>query len=234
MFQKTCIALLMLPTIAAADPASKVTLIENPFNEVVRKGTEISGARLVGFLSAPTGRLEGNSIEVAAAIPVAWRGQSLCLKVVSADGLYESRNTYQVAPDWGGGRVVLSYPSTHEAEALAYPGSQIAGLVSLGDCREPQPLVAPISWGRGGGDKLAILLNTARSEETFLTFPEEPDLEDVACEAIASDLRTAFDTRCDLPREIAARSAIEVVVISFKNGEMGPEERLNLQFGAVP
>lgn len=211
-----------------------MTLIENPFNEVVRKGAEISGARLVGFISAPSGRLDGKAIDVAAAVPVAWQGQSLCLKVVSADGLYESRNTYQVAPDWGGGRAPLSYPSTHANEALAYLGSEIAGLVSLGDCRQPAPQVAPIYWGNNAGEKLAVLLNTARSEETFLTFPAEPSLEDVACEATASDLRTAFDTRCDLPTEIAAISEVEVVVISFKNGEMGPEERLNLHFGDAP
>ncbi|MGD9918352.1 MAG: hypothetical protein AB7U46_10045 [Paenirhodobacter sp.] len=211
-----------------------MTLIENPFNEVVRKGTEISGARLVGFLAAPQGRPEGDAVAVAAAIPPDWQGQELCLKIVSADGLYESRNAYRVAPGWSGGRTALSYPSTHAREALAYPGSQIAGLVSLGDCGQPQAQVAPIYWGRNAAGGLAVLLNTARSDETFLTFPDQPDQDDVTCEPVATELRTAFDTRCDLPAALAARGEIEAVVISFKNGEMGPEERLTLRFGAAP
>ncbi|MDF2142932.1 hypothetical protein [Paenirhodobacter sp. CAU 1674] len=211
-----------------------MTLIENPFNEVVRKGTEISGARLVGFLAAPSGRPEGDAVEVAAAIPADWQGQPLCLKIVSADGLYESRNAYAVAPDWVGGRADLSYPSTHEKEALAYPGSQIAGLVSLGDCRQSLGQVAPIFWGRNVETGFAVLLNTARSDETFLTFPDQPDLEDVTCEATRSELRTAFDTRCDLPPGVVAMGTIEAVVVSFKNGEMGPEEHLSLRFGAAP
>jgi hypothetical protein len=231
MVLRFCVVLSLLPTIAAADTVSKVTLIENPFNEVLRTRAQISGARLVGFLAAPAGRPDGKVIEVAASIPADWKGQDVCLKVVSADGLYESRNTYSVPTDWQGGRSPLSYPSNFEDEALSYPGAQIAGTLALGDCTQAQSKVAPVYWGKGVESALYLLLNTARSDETFVNFPELPDQQDIICETITTDQRNAFDTRCLIPEPVTRLREVNLVVVSFKNGEMAPEERMTLQLG---
>lgn len=236
MFQKAVAILCLLPTIVAAEPTSKVSLVENPFKEVLRSGAEISGARLVGLVSTSEERPKGNSPQVSALVPKDWRGADLCLEVISIDGLYESRNTYTVAADWVGGPSELYYPSSHKEAALAYSGGQIAGLVARGNCAAPLQEVAPVFWGTQPEKSsiLYMLLNTARSEETFLSFPDLPEIENVTCELIQADQRNAFDTRCALPFNISAHGHVEAVAVSFKNGEMGPDVSMHLRFGQQP
>jgi hypothetical protein len=231
MDSKLVSIIFLVPSIAIADTASKVTLVDSPFKDELRTGAKISGARLVGAISAPLTSPAGNQVQVSAFVPDQWGGQSFCLSVVSADGLYESRNTYAVPPDWTGGKSEIDYPTRYAREALSYPGAQIAGLISLGDCATAGSEVSPVYWNSGAQFPIRLLFNTSRSEETFLSFPGLPDQEDIVCAPIDADLRNAFDTVCLLPPSSVLHGGIEIVAVSFKNGEMGPEESFKLNLG---
>ncbi|WP_430511367.1 hypothetical protein [Pannonibacter phragmitetus] len=108
MIRAFAIALALIPNFAFAGDGSKVLLTSDPFNEVIREAAKISGARLVGLIAAAP---KSDKLSVAANIPADWKNEQVCLKVVSADGLYESYNSYTVAPDWEGARLSCRIPA---------------------------------------------------------------------------------------------------------------------------
>lgn len=221
---------MMIPSISSASEGSKVSLISDPFFEVMREAALISGARMVGLIS--TGE-DMRGVDVAAIVPGDWRGSRVCLKVVSADGLYESVNAYTVAPDWAGGAVALPYPTMRPQDVAAIPGDLISGVLFRGDCVEGSTEAAPVLWGRGGRGPLRVLLNTARAEETYLAFPANPDHGDVLCGTIPAAARNAFDTVCELPPALAGLDRLDAVALSFKGGEMGREQAIVLRPGGA-
>ncbi|MHA6686035.1 hypothetical protein [Mesorhizobium sp. A556] len=74
----------------------------------------------------------------------------------------------------------------------------------------------------------------SRAEETFLSFPAHAEFAEIACSPVSSAARNAFDTACELPDEIGGLERVEAVALSFKNGEMGREERMVLFPGGKP
>lgn len=228
MFRQFMVLALFAPSIALADPASKVALVSDPFHEVVREAAEISGARLVGLTAYGTTAATRGQIDVAARIPSEWKGGPVCLKVVSADGLYESLNTYQVADDWSGGGSPLQYPSKNAEKVGAIPGELVSAVLLRGDCGNVTGEAAPVFWGDEQYGPLRLLLNTSRADETFLSFPAHNEIAEIACNPISSAARNAFDTACQLPEKLSYLARIEAIALSFKNGEMGREEHMVL------
>jgi hypothetical protein len=222
--------LAFLPSIVLGDDGSKVALASDPFNEVLREAAQISGARLVGLAAFGA---NGPDVSVSATIPSDWKGETVCLKVVSVDGLYESFNAYTVAADWAGGSITLPYPSKTPDAVIAIPGEHVSGVLLKGDCASRSKEAAPVFWGQGQFGSLRVLLNTARADETYLTFPDFPEHGDILCEGIVASARNAFDTACNIPDELAKFSELNAVALSFKNGEMGQEERIVLRLGVV-
>jgi len=228
MIHRCLIVLALVPSIAFADDVSKVALASDPFNEIVREAAQISGARVVGLTAFG---INGMQPEVSAIIPSDWKNDQVCLKVVSADGLYEAYNTYTVSADWTGGTIVLPYPSKSPDRVIAIPGDLMSGLLQRGGCGSEHEEVAPVFWGKGTYGALRVLLNTARADETYLTFPQHPDYGDIVCDTIAASSRNAFDTACTIPSGLAGLDRLNAVALSFKNGEMGQEEQIVLRLG---
>ncbi|MFN4153898.1 MAG: hypothetical protein ACK4HF_04540 [Paracoccaceae bacterium] len=228
MVHRFLVILAVIPTIAFAEDESKVALVSDPFNEVTHEAAQISGARLVGLMAAG---IHGPGIRVAAMIPKDWRNEQVCLKVVSADGLYEAYNIYTVAADWTGGTIVLSYPSGRPDLLAAIPGELISGMLQKGACEAAAKEAAPVFWGEDAHGSVRVLLNTARADETYLAFPNYPEHGDVACQPVSALARNAFDVACPIPEALAALDRLDAIALSFKNGEMGQEEQIVLRLG---
>lgn len=222
---------LCLPTIGCAQEVSKVNLVSD-FWEIVRPAAEISGARIVGF--AAIGELDRSikQVTVTAAVPRDWAGARACLKVMSADGLYESLNTYAVSDSWDGGSVTLDYPSRQFDRLDGLPKEMLAALLVRGDCGAVSSEASPVLWGQNDKPDFRVMLNTSRADEAFIFFPDHPDIADIACEPAPFSGRSGFDTFCDLPRDLASSGQLKASIISFKNGEMGREEQVTLRLGA--
>jgi hypothetical protein len=205
-----------------------VALASDPFNEFLREAAQISGARLVGLTAFGA---QGREPGVSATIPADWKGETVCLKVVSIDGLYESFNAYDVADDWAGGTIALPYPSKSPQAVTAIPGDLVSGVLLRGDCNTRAKEAAPVFWGQGKFGAVRVLLNTARADETYLMFPDLPGQGDILCEGITASARNAFDTACTLPDALVSLDHLDAVALSIKNGEMGQEERIVLRLG---
>jgi|GEM_PF-5599366 len=210
-----------LPTPLVAE-VTQVTLTSQPFAETWRAAAEISGSDLVGFTALPPAAQ--GELGVSADIPAHWRGQPLCLRVISADGRYEAKNSYQIDAAWTGGTLTLPYPSADPARLEALPPGSLAAALWQGACDQPEVReLALVRW-RGGAEPV-LLLNSGRAEETLLLFPDHPGWPEVLCHFDPAATQIAYDTRCALP---AASGALAVQVIPFRRGEMGRTQTLTL------
>lgn len=207
--------------------SDELNLRTQPFNEELRPSAQISGARFVGFATiAPS--LHKIAPKVTAHIPASWAAKELCLRVMSADGRYQSENAYTLDPDWQGGSLNLDYPTRFAGDLTEF-GRDLAVMLTMGLCDDPVEEATPVHWGGDVADRpLSIALNTARSDETYLFFPERSDLPDVLCARSDADVQTAFDTLCPIPDELLEPQLMEAVVVSFKNGELGAESALKI------
>lgn len=224
------------PHAILAQESPKVTLVSK-FWEVVHPVAQISGARVVGFASiSPLGE-NGADSPILATFPSDWAGELTCLKVMSADGLYESQNTYSVSQNWTGGTIALEYPSVEFERLSRLPQSMLAALMLRGECASTSNEVSQVEWGQPRDTRLGegayqLFLNTSRADETFVYFPNYPNLPDITCTAAVFDGRSAFDAFCDLPKTLAGLGQITANIVSFKNGEMGRDVELILRLGS--
>lgn len=219
--------LILLPFAALAEEVSPVVLTSQPFDEVWRPAAEISGAVVVGFAAASAPFLGEADLGVSAMIPGDWRGTDLCLRVTSADGRYESRNSYRVSEDWQGGAIPLPYPSPNPSRLIDLPPGEVTAALWRGDCAGTGSEIALV-WWRGGTEPL-LMLNTSRADETFLLFTNHPDWPEVTCLSAPATGRIAFDTICPMPAGALEQPKLDVVVIPFRGGEMGREIALTLR-----
>ncbi len=210
----------------SAQEHGKIKLQENSFTEVVNEAAEISGSRLVGL--ARFGQWTTDAISVSAHIPKEWSGASACLSVLSVDGFYQSQGTYNVSDDWSGGNTLLDYPTKNPRHVRELQNDGVAPLLTRGLCGEGSADSSLVFWGEGTGERAALLLNTSRAEETFVYFPNNPEVDDVSCDVVEFDNRTAFDTVCVLPKIVASLSPLVAGTVSFKRGEMGREVEFTL------
>lgn len=204
-----------------AQEQGNAKLAASSFTEVVNEAAEISGARLVGL--AQFGPLPKNAISVSAYIPKDWSGATACLTVLSVDGFYQSQGSYNVSEDWDGGSIALDYPTKNPKHVRTIQRGGIAPLLTLGPCGDSRDDSSLVFWGQQSGEDVVLLLNTSRSEETFVYFPNNPDIADVSCDIVEFDNRTAFDTVCVLPKSVMSIVPLIAGSVSFKRGEMGRE-----------
>lgn len=229
MLHKVILGMFLVPTLALAQADGQV-ILRPEFAEERHRDAEISGARIMGFSRAQKVSDRSARIGVSAAIPRAWAGSVVCLRVTSVDSLYESRNAYTVNADWSGGRAELDYPTEMVTLLRSLLPQGITALLTKGECSGTELTVSgdgqagfeatEVTIGGPSEQPPALYLNTFRADETFMWF-EGTGLDDVTCEPVAAAVRTAYDTVCPLPRELVGAGAVSASVMSFDDGEMG-------------
>lgn len=212
--------------LTSAAVAAPLALSERtPFFESLRDKAQISGPPIVGLLSlgAPAER----ATPLTAAIPAGWRGGEVCARVVSSDGLYEARGQYLVPEDWSGGIAEFDFPTGYGGKVLDIPSASMAVLVSRGDCDADTPPLAIAGWRTEPDGAVVVLVNSYRSDETYLLFPESGS--DADCEPNPDPQRTAFDMICVIPPAlVAAGGEIAIEVNRVRRGGMAPPDIVSL------
>lgn len=211
-----------------AQEQSKVKLTTHDFVEIVNEAAEISGARLVGVARFGSWPQDTNLVNVSAHIPKSWAGTEACLSVMSVDGFYQSQGTYSISSNWSGGTVALDYPTKQPKHVRDVYANSIAPLISQGACGEARLENSLVHWGGDLQDGVVILLNTSRSEETYLYFPENPEVTEIPCTVAKFENRTAFDTVCTINQDGTLPAELKIGTVSFRRGEMGREVEFKL------
>ena len=200
--------------------AQDVTLKGDKLNEILHPAAKISGVVIAGVVGGRAAVVVDGVPMLGAIIPRNWAGKDLCVDVLSADGLYESRNIFAVSSDWDGGVARIPYPTGYIAELSNYGPDEVGVLARPGDCSASGAPVTAAFWNDAPKERLSdevrILLNSFRADEVYLFVGKELDAPVVTCRQLEGDLRTGFDMLCPiiLPSEYDGSIEIEVNRVS--------------------
>ena len=201
-------------------------LVAERVSEELRPSPNVSGVRVLGYATLPaTTRARGP--EFAVRVPSAWAGGVVCLRVQTADALYEATAQLELPAELAGSLVPFRYESIYrdkfwEANSDSLPADALAALLSEGDCATARPGTAPslpVVGAVAEGSRPVLLVNTFRAEAGFANVVGSE--ETFPCEPISAPVRTAYDMRCPLPLQAGAEAPVQVTVWPIKDGELG-------------
>lgn len=208
-----------------AIPAFAQTLIppEGTYNETLRDSAEISGAIIVGL------QVRGKAIGSSGLDPKLSglkEGDPVCVRIVSANGLYDSVNTYTYSSAANPLRPMIDLSvSKHDQFLRELKEDEIAASVALGSCSDPAKAYFPVSWGLADNQDVRLFVNSLRADTVVARIEETGAIE--RCEPVAVEVRSAYDTACDLNLDGLAGS-VRVEIVRFVNRQPAPSDFVTL------
>ena len=201
---------MLCPAAATAQSVGQAPL---NFNENLREEAEISGA-LVAGLQRGEGLPRPEATSVWAEVPAGWAGGLACLRVSTANGLYDSVAEYMIP---GGAQVVpLEFPTRHARYLAERPEGGVAALMSKGACAEEVSESAIVRWDEAADAPAILYLNAFRADRVYVYLGADP--EPVECTPLSGDVRTAYDVRCDLGT-LPETEAVNLEILGVTNGQ---------------
>lgn len=216
----------------AAHAQEMINFTGGDFNEEFRESAQVSGSIVVGVLTA--GLQEGTGSLVSARVPSDWDGGDVCVAVISADGLYNARNAYQIGKEWAGKNAEIEHDTAYKTELRDLPPEKVAVRVWSGGCTNEQIEYTPAFWNALPSSqitKLTLLVNSFRADEVFL-YPSPDTADPIVCDRIDDAGHTAFDARCVIPSEHLSVSVMDIELLNIRNREMDPPLRIKVLLGA--
>ena len=202
-----CVGIVAQPlTAQTADSPTGIQLANEAVNGEVRfheryaDAARISGAVLAGVQVRSPG---SDQVELKVHIADTWLGKEMCARVVSADGLYESVNTYRIPPNLQGRTASLSLADvpfdTEYGERLSEAEENgLAIKATLGACDSGETSEATIAfWNNEETASVTLLINSFRASRVFVYIGDD-NKPPVACTSVTVPARTAYDTVCSL------------------------------------
>lgn len=212
-------AIVAAATASAQEPASGI-LLKGAADEVLAQTARISGAAVAGAMIV--GPQASTLPLLSARIPAAWAGTDICVTLVSDDGRYEASRDYSVSTGWSGGLADIPYPTRYGDFLKATTAETLGVTVQKGGCAAAEDEYALAGWNAEIGSEpetATLLVNSYRADETYL-ISHDTD-EEVACEEIRSERRTAFDFACELPSHlIYGEGAVTLEVNRIRDGQI--------------
>jgi len=194
--------------------AQTLTLDGGTFNESLRPTAEISGAIVAGL------QIHSKSTLSAGFDPVLPAGMAFeepfCVRVISANGLYDAVNQYSFSDKEATERPVINITARSEHKEFweGLEGPQVAASISLGTCDETPRAFVLASWEEGEAAEALLYVNSLRADAVVLRDLGTGDT--IRCSAIEIDVRSAYDTMC--PVVIEGRSGtVEIEIVRFVN-----------------
>lgn len=227
----------MVISLLAFSPACKaqqVALAENALNEEVKSAATISGLLVLGAIRQ-SGAFSDHVV-MTAALPKDWGGNEICISMISADGLYEARNTYQVDKNWNGGVVEIPYPTVYAERLLDLKPNELAISTTVGDCDVVEGgSIMPVAWRSkeaAVSSTVSLYANGFGADEVFVYVGDDPNSDPVDCSIVGNGVRTVFDTICEIDLSgFDPSQAIEIEMVRVSEGRMSPSEFIELELG---
>lgn len=206
--------LLVWPLYAVSAQTPLARLKTHPLQESYLDEAPVSGRVIAGVT------LAGHSSSTVLSLlpPVTAAGGNVCVEVMTRDGRYWSKNTFQLPASISVTPVVLEYPSDHQDFLKQQKSGDLAVLGSARECSETDAgTVFLSSTGDAGPGEpvVSIFVNSARSD-TYLSVTNDANKRRPArCEIIQEGRRTGYDTICRINlselAEPAGSLAIKIV-----------------------
>lgn len=225
-----------VPTVYAASVSGQDSTTPLPVedNEVLqgeliskelRESPKVSGVRVLGYSTLPVAR-DGRP-EFRVFVPDDWTGGAACLRVQTADALYEAAAEIEL-PAYRAGQVVPVFyesgfrDSFWQAQTGGDASDFLAALMSQGQCASTRPGLAstlPVLAERNESASPVLLINSFRAEGGFVNVAGSQDI--TPCEPIEAPVQTAYDLRCEIDLMPGTTGPVMVTVWPIKSGELG-------------
>ena len=215
---------------AVVGPASATpprASLNGSFHEAVQEEVAVSGSVVVGVAAASA--LSGEAALAGLIVPAS--ADAVCLTLLSRDGVYYSRNSYDVRAG-AGGMVVLPYDDfTRERERIRrYPEGDLAVRAMPGSCDDaPAVYLVPTSAHPAG--TVDVLVNAFGANDVYFRGPDGVETD---CEEFTEGRRTSYDYRCSIPLGLLGPGRREVVIERERYGRPLGAVTIELQLGANP
>lgn len=226
----SCAAIAVLLCLAAAQagatPPPRASL-NGSFHEAVQEEVAVSGSVVVGVAAASA--LSGAAALAGLVVPAS--ADAVCLTLLSRDGVYYSRNSYDVSAG-AGGMVVLPYEDfTRQRELISrYPAGDLAVRAMPGSCEEsPAVYLVPVSVDPAAS--VDVLVNAFGANDVWFRGPDGAEHD---CEEFTEGRRTSYDYRCSIPLGLLGAGRKQVVIERERYGRPLGAVAIELQLGANP
>ncbi|PHO05308.1 hypothetical protein CSC82_03770 [Rhodobacteraceae bacterium 4F10] len=211
-----------------------MALAETEFQEEVKPAATISGLLVLGAIRQS--KTFSDHVTMTATLPDNWRGQEICIAMISADGLYESRNTYRVGTSWSGGVAEIPYPTKYAEHLLGLGKDELAISTRSGHCdATADGALMPVVWRGEDTTKstiISVYANSFGSDEVIVYVGTDPMADPVDCQRIKKGVRTVFDTVCEIDAApFIDDEILELEMVRISGGSMSPSEFIELQLG---
>lgn len=215
-----CLTLVSLQ--AMAQPIELATE-KGTLEETFRESARISGSLLVGAQRAGSGETD---VGIAAEIPEEWAGDTVCVRVVSVDGLYAASNPYRISTGWSGGAAQFPYPTAHHDFLAGRPDGAIGVRVTRSPCDAPEGEVALASW-RGASGAPTLLLNSFGAEAVFAYVGGSAT--PVRCTSMGLPGQSAYDVGCSLDAALSQGDESSIEILRIVKGKAAPQHTIDLR-----
>lgn len=189
------ITLLSLPSFAE----EAIKLDQNQFREFYSQSVKISGSVRTGVMyDSPADHVVPELLYID--IPTK-SDQFLCVNMVSVDGQYGAKFTYQLSKNIHG-LTPFELPTEKEGVMMAYTPTQLAVLAEIKPtCKGKSGHIVPASWGVPHSDTVKVYLNSGISKTTLILINLSGEKDKFPCHPFKSDKNnTAYDTECIIDR----------------------------------
>jgi hypothetical protein len=164
---------------------------------------------------------------ILAAFPPELRGEEVCVRVTTEDGLYSGKARYRESGQATSRLTLLPY-IPQQAELAEYADQDIAVLAFPCATQSDISTVAVASWGSSTVDELGpeavLLVNSFRASSAFLIIGDSKQAD---CVAIEGGQRAAYDFSC--PLSISdLKSGTRIALYRTRGTSMDPEVAINV------
>lgn len=225
-----CAAIAVLLGLAAGGQANATpprATLTGSFHEAVQEEVAVSGSVVVGVAAASA--LSGEAALAGLMVPAS--ADAICLTLLSRDGVYYSRNSYDVRAG-AGGMVLLPYDDfTRERERIRlYPAGDLAVRAMPGSC-EDSPAVYLVPTAGNPADTVDVLVNAFGANDVYFRGPDGVETD---CVEFTEGRRTSYDYRCSIPLGLLGAGRKQVVIERERYGRPLGAVSIELQLGANP
>jgi len=199
------------------------------FHETVQEDVAVSGSVVVGV--AATSALSGEATLAGLVIPAS--EDSICLTVLSRDGVYFSRNTYRM-PDGamagGGTLVVLPFDGTKERDLIShYPLGDLAVRASPVGCEQSSGTYLVATNG-SEFDTIDVLVNAFGANAVYYRTADGAEAD---CDEFTEGRRTSYDYRCTIPVDVLGTGHRQLTIERERYGRPLGKVQIELQLGSA-
>ncbi|MGI9328833.1 MAG: hypothetical protein ACR2PZ_26695 [Pseudomonadales bacterium] len=216
--------IVLVPAIAGAAEPTSANLLSEPFFESYQPEVNVSGHVIVGVMSASAAkslaidRIGVRTTQLSESL-------DMCLRATSSDGIYSSRNHYQV-PAPTSGSVHLPYRSEMTKIINEYQPGDLAISANVGDCdNTSSDYYVVMSVDAIAPAAIHIYLNSFGATDVFYEIDgnEQPPKP---CDYVSEGRRTTFDFYCTLTA--VEDAGLKVNIIRERFGREQPGVEMNI------